>query len=155
VLVETWQANAAGRYNHPSDKRDKALDQGFRGWARTGTDFVTGLYHDPHHQTGKCGGSQGPQDNGAAHQFLARLPRHQRWPRHTYVFSVDEEAANSEDPVLNIIEQPERRKTLIAPRSERDGATVYTFDIHLQGDRETVFFDVNEGFCDAATLWSA
>src|SRR6266436_1037217 len=44
VLVETWQANAAGRYNHPSDKQDKALDHGFRGWARTGTDFVTGLY---------------------------------------------------------------------------------------------------------------
>ena len=54
----------------------------------------------------------------------------------------DEEAANSDDPVLNIIEQPERRKTLIAPRSERDGAVVYTFDIYLQGGRETVFFDV-------------
>jgi protocatechuate 3,4-dioxygenase alpha subunit len=54
----------------------------------------------------------------------------------------DEEAANSQDPVLNIIEQPERRRTLIAPRSERGGAIVYTFEINLQGDRETVFFDV-------------
>jgi hypothetical protein len=36
----------------------------------------------------------------------------------------------------------ERRDTLIAPRSERDGATIYTFDIHLQGACETVFFDV-------------
>src|SRR5437660_1449713 len=44
VLVETWQANAAGRYNHPEDTQNKALDHGFRGWARTGTDFVTGLY---------------------------------------------------------------------------------------------------------------
>ena len=44
VLVETWQANAAGRYNHPADMQNKALDHGFRGWARTGTDFVTGLY---------------------------------------------------------------------------------------------------------------
>ncbi len=44
--------------------------------------------------------------------------------------------------MLNIIEQPERRKTLIAQRSERNGTIVYTFDIHLQGDRETVFFDV-------------
>jgi protocatechuate 3,4-dioxygenase beta subunit len=41
-----------------------------------------------------------------------------------------------------ITEQPERRDTLIAPRSERDGATIYTFDIHLQGACETVFFDV-------------
>jgi protocatechuate 3,4-dioxygenase alpha subunit len=54
----------------------------------------------------------------------------------------DEETANSQDPVLNIIEQPERRRMLIATRSERDGAAVYTFDIHLQGDRETVFFDI-------------
>ncbi len=44
VLVETWQANAAGRYNHPADNQNRSLDQNFRGWARTGTDFGTGLY---------------------------------------------------------------------------------------------------------------
>ena len=44
--------------------------------------------------------------------------------------------------MLNIIEQPERRQTLIAVRSEREGKTIYTFDIHLGGARETVFFDV-------------
>ena len=38
VLVETWQANAAGRYNHPADAQNKTLDHNFRGWARTGTD---------------------------------------------------------------------------------------------------------------------
>jgi protocatechuate 3,4-dioxygenase alpha subunit len=59
----------------------------------------------------------------------------------TRMYFADEEAANAEDPVLNIVEQPERRKTLIAPRSERGGTIVYTFDIHLQGERETVFFD--------------
>ena len=54
----------------------------------------------------------------------------------------DEEAANAEDPVLNIIEQPERRRTLIAPKLVRGGQAVYTFDIYLQGEGETVFFDV-------------
>ena len=54
----------------------------------------------------------------------------------------DEAAANAEDPVLNIIEPPARRKTLMATRSERDGAITYAFDIFLQGERETVFFDV-------------
>src|SRR4029078_12265307 len=44
VVVEAWQANAAGRYNHPADTQDKSLDRGFRGWARTGTDFDTGIY---------------------------------------------------------------------------------------------------------------
>jgi len=59
----------------------------------------------------------------------------------TRMYFGDEDAANAKDPVLNIIEQPERRKTLIAAKSVRDGMTVYTFDIHLQGERETVFFD--------------
>ena len=55
----------------------------------------------------------------------------------------EKEEANKKDPVLNIIEQTERRKTLIAQRSERDGKVVYTFDIRLQGGAdETVFFDV-------------
>src|ERR1700676_3827756 len=44
VLVETWQANAAGRYNHPADTQNKALDHGFRGLGRNGAGFVTGLY---------------------------------------------------------------------------------------------------------------
>ena len=61
---------------------------------------------------------------------------------HTRMYFSDEEAANAEDPVLNLIEHPERRSTLIARRSERDGKVVYGFDIHLQGADETVFFDV-------------
>jgi protocatechuate 3,4-dioxygenase alpha subunit len=59
----------------------------------------------------------------------------------TRMYFSDEEAANAQDPVLNIIDPPERRQTLIAARSERDGGVVYTFDIRLQGDGETVFFD--------------
>jgi len=45
ILLEIWQANAAGRYNHPADRQtDKTLDADFRGWGRSGTDFTTGLY---------------------------------------------------------------------------------------------------------------
>jgi len=54
----------------------------------------------------------------------------------------DEAAANAEDPVLNIVDPPERRTTLIAQRQERGKEVVYTFDIRLQGERETVFFDI-------------
>ncbi len=60
----------------------------------------------------------------------------------TRMYFADEAAANAEDPVLRLIEPEERRKTLIAPRATRDGQVVYRFDIHLQGDKETVFFDV-------------
>jgi protocatechuate 3,4-dioxygenase, alpha subunit len=54
----------------------------------------------------------------------------------------DEEVANAADPVLNIIEQPERSRTLIARREMRDGRPVCLFDIRLQGEQETVFFEI-------------
>jgi protocatechuate 3,4-dioxygenase, alpha subunit len=60
----------------------------------------------------------------------------------TRMYFSDETDANANDPVLNIIEQPSRRETLIARREARDNGIFYVFDIHLQGDRETVFFDV-------------
>jgi protocatechuate 3,4-dioxygenase alpha subunit len=61
---------------------------------------------------------------------------------HTRMYFADETAANAEDPVLRLVEQPARRETLMAPRLEQDGEIVYRFDIRLQGDGETVFFDV-------------
>ena len=60
----------------------------------------------------------------------------------TRMYFSDETDANANDPVLNIVEQAVRRRTLIAEREERGAEVVYTFDIHLQGDRETVFFDI-------------
>ena len=141
VLVETWQANAAGRYNHPADTQNRVLDHGFRGWARTGTDFVTGLYTIRTIKPGSVVGRKGRKAM-APHVNFWLASRGINIGLATRMYFGDEESANSDDPVLNIIEQPERRRTLIAPRSERDGAVVYTFDIHLQGDRETVFFDV-------------
>ena len=54
----------------------------------------------------------------------------------------DDEAANTHDPVLLSVKNKARRKTLVAARGEREGRTVYRFDIRLQGDNETVFFDM-------------
>ena len=54
----------------------------------------------------------------------------------------DEQEANSKDPVLNLIEWEVRRKTLIAHKETRGNETVYRFDIYLQGENETVFFDL-------------
>ena len=58
------------------------------------------------------------------------------------MYFADEAEANAADPVLNLIEWENRRATLIAERGERDGLPVYRFDIRLQGDGETVFFDI-------------
>jgi protocatechuate 3,4-dioxygenase, alpha subunit len=141
VLIETWQANAAGRYNHPADRQDKPLDGSFRGWARTGTDFETGVYTIRTIKPGSVAGRRGRKAM-APHVNFWIAARGINIGLATRMYFGDEDAANAEDPVLNIIEQPERRKTLIAPKSTRDGKTVYTFDIYLQGERETVFFDV-------------
>ena len=43
AMIEIWQANAYGRYNHQDDKQEKPLDPAFISWGRSGTD-KTGLY---------------------------------------------------------------------------------------------------------------
>jgi len=130
VLIEAWQADAEGRHDNPA----------FRGWGRAGTDFETGLYAfetiRPGRVVGRHGGTQAP------HVSLWLVSRGINIGLSTRMYFGDEASANAEDPVLRIIEQPARRETLVAPRTERDGVAVYTFDIHLQGDRETVFFDI-------------
>ena len=60
----------------------------------------------------------------------------------TRLYFADEEKANEADPILRGIELKKRRETLIAKPSQKDGKTVYSFDIVLQGENETVFFDV-------------
>jgi len=142
MLVEIWQANAAGRYAHPADRQtDKPLDPSFRGWGRTGTDFETGLYS---FETVKPGPAQGRKGRGAMapHINLWLAARGVNIGLSTRVYFADETAANTEDPVLNIIDPPFRRRTLMAHRSSRDGVGVYVLDIHLQGPQETVFFDI-------------
>ena len=140
VLIETWQANAAGRYHHPADHQDKPLDRNFRGWARTGTNFETGLYRIRTIKPGAVAGRRG-RKTMAPHVSFWIAARGINIGLATRMYFGDEAAANADDPVLNIIEQPERRQTLIAARSERDGQAVYTFDIFLGGPHETVFFD--------------
>ncbi len=60
----------------------------------------------------------------------------------TRLYFEDEAEANKADPILNLIEQEQRRATLIARRETRGAETIYRFDIRLQGEGETVFFDL-------------
>jgi protocatechuate 3,4-dioxygenase alpha subunit len=57
---------------------------------------------------------------------------------HTRMYFPDEAAANAEDPMLARIEHRDRVATLVAGQE----GSVYTFDVHLQGDKETVFLDI-------------
>jgi protocatechuate 3,4-dioxygenase, alpha subunit len=135
ALVETWQANQAGRYDHSEDTRDDVrLSDGFRGFGRSATDG-DGRYELVTVKPGPV-----PHPNGglqAPHLEMAVFARGLLTQVVTRMYFPDETEANASDPVLSLVD-PERRSALVARKE--DG--VLSFDIHLQGERETPFFDV-------------
>jgi protocatechuate 3,4-dioxygenase alpha subunit len=138
VMLEIWQANADGVYAHPEGGGE--VEDGFRGWGRVITDFETGEWGFDTVKPGPCKGRNvGTQ---APHLNLWIVARGINIGLNTRMYFEDETAANAKDPVLNLIEWERRRATLIARKTERDGKTVYRFDINLQGADETVFFDI-------------
>ena len=139
ALVEIWQADAAGLYNSPEERRGTA-DPHFAGWGRQPTEKVTGAFRFETLKPGRV-----PFPDGrfmAPHITMWIVARGINIGLHTRMYFGDEEAANAADPVLARIEHRARVGTLIAPRSEEHGLPCYTFDIHLQGPNETVFFDI-------------
>lgn len=139
ALVEIWQADAEGLYNSPEEKRGQA-DPNFVGWGRQPTDGTTGEYRFETIKPGRV-----PYKDGrhmAPHITVWIVARGINIGLHTRMYFGDEEAANAECPVLARIEHKFRLATLIAARGEENGMPTYTFDIHLQGDKETVFFDI-------------
>jgi protocatechuate 3,4-dioxygenase alpha subunit len=139
ALVEIWQANADGTYDHPSTP-SHLRDADFRGWGREGSDFETGVFRFETIKPGRVADASGRI--AAPHINVWIVARGINIGLSTRIYFDDEEAANATDPVLRLIELEKRRATLIARRGERDGKIVYSFDIHLQGPDETVFFDV-------------
>jgi protocatechuate 3,4-dioxygenase alpha subunit len=138
AMVEIWQANSYGRYNHPDDKQEKPLDSAFTGWGRSGTD-QNFLYS---FETIKPGPVPGADESvQAPHVNVVVFARGMLLHAYTRMYFADE-PANASDPVLNSIKNKKRRQTLLAQPGMENGRTVYRFDIRLQGENETVFFDV-------------
>jgi protocatechuate 3,4-dioxygenase, alpha subunit len=139
ALVEIWQANAAGRYAHPEDQQAKALDPHFRGFGRCATDQAGRFRFNtvkPGAVPGRGNALQAPHINLCI--FARGLLKHV-----TTRLYFPGEALNKADPVLGLVEDAARRKTLIAQPAGQDGAAkLYRFDVVLQGEGETVFFDV-------------
>lgn len=133
AMVETWQADPDGGFASPEDPRGAAAYAGFRGYARAQT--LTGEFAVFTLKPGRVpdgeGGLQAPHVDVSifARGLLDRVV--------TRIYFADEAEANAEDAVLGGLPD-DRRQTLIAERTD-DG---YRFDVNLQGDRETVFFDV-------------
>ncbi len=134
-LVEIWQADAAGYYNSPSDTRGDA-DPNLTGFGRCASSLETGVFS---FETIKPGSV--PFINGAPmapHITFWIVARGINMGLHTRMYFSDEEKANAKDPILSRIEHRSRVQTLIGTRK---GDKV-EFDIRLQGDGETIFFDI-------------
>lgn len=135
AMVEIWQADAQGHFNHPADPEREKADNHFRGFGRSPTTGAGFWFKTvkPGPVPGPEGQLQAPHVNVLV--FLRGLLTHLV----TRLYFADE-SANESDPVLCSID-PERRQTLIARREESLDLPCYRFDIHLQGDRETIFFN--------------
>lgn len=129
AVVECWQANADGLYGA----------EGFTGWGRQPVD-ADGVYR---FETIKPGAVRGPDGKPMApHLALWIVARGINIGLQTRYYFGDEAEANAKDFVLNRIPDPKRRATLIARKAEDEPVPTYRLDICLQGDNETVFFDV-------------
>jgi protocatechuate 3,4-dioxygenase, alpha subunit len=138
-MVEIWQANPAGRYDAPKDDREDLPlgSESFSGFGRSDTvdggrfSFVT---LKPAALPGLGGQAQAP------HIMVSVFARGLLKRAVTRLYFPQEEEANSADPVLASIDDPELRRTLIAI----DEGGVLRFDIRLQGDNQTAFFEFSD-----------
>ena len=128
ALLEIWQAGPSGRYHHPDDRRDLELEPSFTGFGRTASDFETGEYRFENLKPGTYGISLIIQGRGMLNPVFTRI------------YFSDESEANADDLVLRGVPDA-RRHTLIAELQQGSNPPVYRFDIRMQGDDETVFFD--------------
>ena len=129
AMVELWQADTAGRYPHPEDPGRGGCEPGFTGFARAATD-ADGRYSFITVRPGAMAGH-------APHIAVSIFARGLLDRLATRAYIPGDDHAMAVDPVLTRVEQA-RRRTLIA----RDEADRLVFDIRLQGEGETVFFDV-------------
>jgi protocatechuate 3,4-dioxygenase, alpha subunit len=136
TLIEIWQANAEGKYNHPADRQPKSIDALFRGFGRQITDQTGACEFEtikPGRVPGPIGALQAPHlEVGVFTRGVLKILATRIY------FSGD--AANAECPVLALVPKA-RRATLIAqPVAGQPGT--WRHEIHLSGPKETVFFDV-------------
>ena len=137
AMVEIWQANAHGRYNHPADKGKAPLDPSFLGFGRSGT-AEDGSYW---FETVKPGAVAFDRERLQAPHICVTVFARGLLNHLVTRLYFEDELANAGDPVLHRV-PGDRRATLLARREPDDSATIYRFDIVLQGGGETVFFNL-------------
>jgi protocatechuate 3,4-dioxygenase alpha subunit len=134
AMLEIWQADHQGRFAHPEDRRAGEIEPGFRGFGRIPTD-TQGCFR---FSTIKPGRVPGPGKTWQAPHLLVAVFARGLLKHLVTRLYFPGEAANGEDPILALVE-PARRGTLIAKPA---GTGIFEWNIVLQGDQETVFFDL-------------
>jgi protocatechuate 3,4-dioxygenase alpha subunit len=129
AMVEIWQANANGQHG----------GNAFLGFGRAATDFETGAFAFETIKPGPTLFHDGRQQ--APHIAFTIFARGINVHLQTRMYFPDEAAANAADPVLQLVALPELTATLIAAKEADGDVPIYRFEIRLQGERETVFFD--------------
>jgi protocatechuate 3,4-dioxygenase alpha subunit len=137
ALVEIWQADAHGYFNHPADPNQSQADPNFRGFGRADT-VDGGRYWFETIKPGRVPGRDGKLQ--APHINVRVFARGMLIHALTRLYFADE-SANATDAVLNAIPDPNWRQTLLATRQDIGGRCTYRFDIRLQGEQQTVFFE--------------
>lgn len=131
AMIEAWQPDAAGLFSS-QDGADPAVS----GFGRCPCDAQTGEYRFETVKPGRVAFADGRLQ--AAHITLWIVARGINLGLHTRAYFADDAALDS-DPVLARIEHKSRIPTILA---QPNGKGIYEMDIRIQGDRETIFFDV-------------
>jgi protocatechuate 3,4-dioxygenase alpha subunit len=134
-LIETWQADHAGRFADMHGYGGSSELEGFRGFGRVGSESGDGSFEIVTVKPGRVPGPDGALQ--APHIDVSLFARGLLHRCVTRIYFADEPEANAEDPILRLV--PDNRLgTLLAEPTEAG----YQFEIRLQGERETVFFDL-------------
>jgi protocatechuate 3,4-dioxygenase, alpha subunit len=143
AIVEIWQANAHGKYDHPEDTQKKPLELGFKGYGRVPVNRE-GLFRFTTIKPGPVPGPHGTEQ--APHLLVSVFLRGLLRRLVTRIYFPDE-PRNAADYILNLVE-PERRSTLIAKtiaktiKPNTGNPDTLEWNVVLQGPEETVFFDL-------------
>jgi protocatechuate 3,4-dioxygenase alpha subunit len=136
AMLEIWQADAQGRYASARDTRARPNTQ-FKGFGRSATDKA-GVFAFDTIKPGAVPGPGGKQQ--APHIVVCIFSRGMLRQIYTRLYFSDE-AANAADPILAMV-PADRRGTLIAHKQDGSEPPLYRFDIRVQGENETVFFEI-------------
>lgn len=136
AILEIWQANAHGKYQHPEDTQEKLLEPGFDGFGRVPTDDQGAFRFS----TIKPGPVPGPKGKDQAPHLVISVFMRGLLKRLTTRMYFPGDPGNDADPIINLV-PPARRSTLIAGNPSGK-AGVLEWNVILQGTDETVFFDL-------------